>query len=467
MTTPLSALSNLLSSGIATIEAIYAKHGATFPSIDEPFRPGPLDGDESLCETTDLVIAAASQLIALVKPPPRTIVESGLLFHLPASLQVVVTANLTEILREAGPQGLHIKDIGERCGSDPQKIGRILRCLATNHIFREIAPDVFANNRISSALDTGKSVAAIKADPIAKHDNTSGISALVGHSTDEIMKAGVYLTDNLMDPKTAASQEALDAVFSRAFGRVPCFEFLEKPGNEYRLRRFGAAMHGVSSAVASDALVTSFDWKSLQQDALVVDVGGGVGSWTLQLMKAYPHLRYVIQERSRVIPDGIKFWENTDLEALKSGRVKFKEHDFFEPQPIKDAAVFFMRCIIHDWADGYAKKILKHLRASALPSTKLILYDYLVPYAASTGGLFSEIPGSQVPVAPYPLLPNLGSVSNQIVLVDLQMMVALNSQERTIGQLIDLVDGTGWKLVSIGRSSRSAMCSMVFETVAI
>jgi hypothetical protein len=79
MATPLSALSNLLSSGIATIEATYAKHGATFPSIDEPFRPGPLDGDESLCETIDLVISAASQLIALVKPPPRSIVESGFL----------------------------------------------------------------------------------------------------------------------------------------------------------------------------------------------------------------------------------------------------------------------------------------------------------------------------------------------------------------------------------------------------
>jgi hypothetical protein len=71
------------------------------------------------------------------------------------------------------------------------------------------------------------------------------------------MKAGVNLTDNLMDPKTASSQEALDAVFSRAFGRVPIFEFFEKPGNEYRSRRFGAAMHGVSLAVASDALVTS------------------------------------------------------------------------------------------------------------------------------------------------------------------------------------------------------------------
>jgi tRNA G46 methylase TrmB len=49
-----------------------------------------------------------------------------------------------------------------------------------------------------------------------------------------------------------------------------------------------------------------FDWKSLQQDALVVDIGGGIGSSTLQLMKAYPHLRYVIQERRRVITDGVK-----------------------------------------------------------------------------------------------------------------------------------------------------------------
>jgi hypothetical protein len=35
---------------------------------------------------------------------------------------------------------------------------RILRLLATNHIFAEVSPDVFANNRLSSALDTGKSV---------------------------------------------------------------------------------------------------------------------------------------------------------------------------------------------------------------------------------------------------------------------------------------------------------------------
>jgi hypothetical protein len=77
MSTPLSALSNILSSGIATIESTYAKHGTIFPSMDEPFQPTPFEEDEVLCQAIDHVIAAASQLIALVKPAPRIVVEGA------------------------------------------------------------------------------------------------------------------------------------------------------------------------------------------------------------------------------------------------------------------------------------------------------------------------------------------------------------------------------------------------------
>ena len=38
---------------------------------------------------------------------------------------------------------------------------RILRTLAANHVFEEVAPDVFVNNRVSSAMDAGKSVKAL------------------------------------------------------------------------------------------------------------------------------------------------------------------------------------------------------------------------------------------------------------------------------------------------------------------
>jgi hypothetical protein len=78
MSTQLAALSNILSSGIATIESKYSQHGISFPSIDEPFRPGPLDNDAALAETIDHVIAAAAHLIALVKPAPRSVAESAL-----------------------------------------------------------------------------------------------------------------------------------------------------------------------------------------------------------------------------------------------------------------------------------------------------------------------------------------------------------------------------------------------------
>jgi hypothetical protein len=40
--------------------------------------------------------------------------------------------------------------------------GRLLRLLASHHIFQEVTPDVYAHNRISLELDTGKNYEDIK-----------------------------------------------------------------------------------------------------------------------------------------------------------------------------------------------------------------------------------------------------------------------------------------------------------------
>jgi hypothetical protein len=75
-------------------------------------------------------------------------------------------------------------------------------------------------------------------------------------STDEMMGAATYLAENLQDPRTATSHEPLDCPFSRAFGRELKFLFLEKPENAYRLRRFGAGMHGTRLINPAGALLT-------------------------------------------------------------------------------------------------------------------------------------------------------------------------------------------------------------------
>jgi hypothetical protein len=75
--------------------------------------------------------------------------------------------------------------------------------------------------------------------------------------------------------------------------------------------------------------------------------------------------------------------------------------------------VFILRNVIHDWPTAYVKTILKHLRASAQSHTKLIIFEFLVPYAAPSDNQFSDIPGAHMPIVPYPLLANLGTASNQ------------------------------------------------------
>lgn len=45
------------------------------------------------------------------------------------------------------------------------------------------------------------------------------------------------------------------------------------------------------------------------------------------------------------------------------------------------------------------------------------------------------------------------------------MVNVLNAQERTLGQFIELVDGTGWKLVSVNRGSVGALPALVFVPV--
>jgi hypothetical protein len=75
-------------------------------------------------------------------------------------------------------------------------LARVLRLLATNHIFTEVSPDVFANNRLSSVLDTGKSVEELLArlalnhwsnniftvvSPESKHIGTLGMTSIIEH----------------------------------------------------------------------------------------------------------------------------------------------------------------------------------------------------------------------------------------------------------------------------------------------
>ena len=67
----------------------------------------------------------------------------------------------------------------------------------------------------------------------------------------------------------------------------------------------------------------------------------------MQLSSIYPKLKFVVQDREEFLDQGRnEVWAEGAPEALKSGRVEFIPHDFFLPNPVKNAEIYWLRYIL-------------------------------------------------------------------------------------------------------------------------
>ncbi|KAL4250136.1 hypothetical protein ABKN59_006496 [Abortiporus biennis] len=319
----------------------------------------------------------------------------------------------------------------------------------------------------------------------------------------------------------------MHAPFNVAFGTSkPYFEWLEEKGNEGRLKRFGKAMTGTGEWEVNNAVIDGFPWTDLPDGSVVVDVGGGIGSTSMLLANAFNHLKFVIQDRPQVVEMGLAAWKTRCPEMLEQGIAHFQAHDFFSPQPVlpvsdseqdtptmRDGtgtgsgvgrepsspssstpnspreeqiqskkprpivpAVYLLRVITHDWPNAFVTRILLHLRQSALPDTKLLLADYILPHACVDEGEKQEdlkdeifLPGRVRTLAPdgTPLLPNLGKANANAYWLDLTMRVVFNAQERTLRELSALTLTAGWKVVQVTRTEGSLFGHVIAVPVEI
>lgn len=152
---------------------------------------------------------------------------------------------------------------------------------------------------------------------------------------------------------------------------------------------------------------------SHSSQVFLVDVGGGVGHQIIDLKKHYPKVgRMIVEDIEAVtktiqdLPDGI--------EALTA--------DFFHPQPIKGAKVYYIAHCLHDWPDKEASTILGHIKDAMAPDSVLLLSE-------------SVMPERDVPF--------------MTAATDLMMMAAFASLERSEKQFEALLEGVGLELVKV------------------
>ncbi|KAF8206805.1 O-methyltransferase [Mycena galopus ATCC 62051] len=434
----LRILANIITQAVDTMERVYTDAGMPLPSLDQPFRQD--DPAESLRQNTEVsgavnnIIAAAAQLTATVSDPVVLAVNTALAFEVSACLGAASELNIVDILREAGTQGVQVKEIAAPSQTDPGLISRILRLLATHHFFREVSPGVYANNRISSCLATGKSPNVLFDNREERLNGASRVNTFIEHLVDLIFKAGAFFVDTLEPP----GQQTLP--YKLAFKtEEPMYNILQRPENRYKLKRFNVAMESSTAWDRPELILQGFDWGALPAGSVVTDVGGGIGQISLAIAKIHPELRIINQDRSPAI------------ELAKTASIKriLKVHDFFTAQPVKNADVFLLRHVLHNWGKEKAISILQHLRDAATPATKLVCMEKIVPDSVPHSG----IPGADRPRAPDPLLPNWGPASAFIFLSDIMMYNALGASERTLAEFIDIFDLGGWKLVQVHHHS--------------
>jgi hypothetical protein len=102
-------------------------------------------------------------------------------------------------------------------------------------------------------------------------------------------------------------------------------------------------------------------------------------------------------------------------------------HDFFKPQPEKNASIFFLKHIMHDWSDPYCSKILDQLYEAATPTTRLIVMEVILPYACHDQSADSRtgIPGGTLREALAPLLANWGATNVMVYHADICVSTSL------------------------------------------
>ncbi|KAL0955316.1 hypothetical protein HGRIS_004201 [Hohenbuehelia grisea] len=427
----LKALAQTILTNIDALEAAHAAQGSSVPLLDDLFKPSVVDSDPAATSAAREIAKAATELAAIVRSPLETLQECCMGMYTAPIIGFINEHNIADILLEAGPKGLHSDEIGKRIEADGSKVDRILRYLATRYIFREVQPNVFANNKYSSLFLKRKSLSEIEADPLAKYD-LAPISAFAGIFTDEAFMSSQYLPQFLKDP--GPYQSAFNIAIKDT---INTFAWYDKPDNAVRGRRFAAGWKGIGDRFPPVLFTSALDWKALSDGSTVVDVGANVGSATLTLAKEFPHLHYVVQDLEFVIAKEAKdFWNEKLPEALTDGRVELQVHDFFKPMPIS-ADVYLLRRVVHDWPKAEAEKILKNIRASAKPSSKLLICEEIMPHAcAETSPFAADLAG-------------LGKASPSITAGDIHMMTMLGGRERTIEEFVKLGDATGWKLESV------------------
>ncbi|OAG05884.1 sterigmatocystin 8-O-methyltransferase precursor, partial [Paraphaeosphaeria sporulosa] len=327
---------------------------------------------------------AAGDLLLLVNGPQAHTRQLLASHHDLAAYQIAFAYGVFAAVPEGSP--ITITKLAQSVGLPDDILRRVLYVLCTQRVFEEIEKDVFVHTHGSVVFAR---------DP--------QLRAAAEYQLEEFLKAA--------GSATTALRNGSQSPFHEAFG-MPLFQYYTE--NPNLGARFASAMAGIAKLDRQTSEIwNGYSWSDLG-DKQVVDIGGGSGHVSIALADKYPNLNITVQDGN---PAMFAHTSKQESGPVKEGRVKFIQHNFFNPQPIKGAGVYLLRQITHNWSDADCVKILRAIVPVLEPSTSLLINDTIMPeHGARTR--YEE---------------------RSLRQVDMMMFVALGAKQRTLQDFRNLL----------------------------
>ncbi len=289
-------------------------------------------------------------------------------------LHVVTDLGVPDALA-GGPRTL--ASLAGELGVDGAALGRVIRHLAALGVF-EFHDGAVHPNAASRLLQS---------------DDQSGLLALTRMLALPIIWDSVRsLEDSVRTGRSGATLVDPDGFFA----------YLDRHPHESRIYD-----EGMTSMTRRriERIVPNYDFAGF---GVIADVGGGRGHLLRAILDRTPGATGIVFDRAQV------------LEGLDPGdRMTVQAGSFFDGG-VPTADAYLLSNIIHDWDDDSAVAILTAIRSAAKPTSRLLLFEFIVPDDA---GPFDQTD------------------------IDVWMLALVSGRERRLAEYRTLLERTGWNLL--------------------
>ncbi|KAK7918365.1 hypothetical protein PG985_010239 [Apiospora marii] len=256
------------------------------------------------------------------------------------------------LAQHPGPLG--IVDIATALHADPALVARILRLLDAHYMVDQVSLGQYAANAITRDYT----------QPYRKGNVMTQIGLMPSYfGLPAWLRANDY--NILPDASHCGWQVGANTIetFWESMSKDPS---LSKYFNDYM---------AVPRTTQEEDFVSFYDFdkafaNSKANDIIFVDIGGGLGHQAKRVRAAFPPSRgrVILQDLPQV---------TRKIAAGSLPDVEIMDHDMADPQPVRNARVYYLRGVIHNHADHVAAKFLARFAAAMGPESRLLVHEAL------------------------------------------------------------------------------------------